>query len=183
MCLIKHLKKSLKRNDILMTKLDEIVIVSSDKPSDVFLKFDPKTYEDISKSDKTIRRIRDECIIYSNKHIVNKNLYNMLYKLWAWPNILVTIVMICLASMVDHPHVKYILITGFLISGFISCVSLFYNFAKLSQQHLDFGTRYAELALEIHHKIVENIIFPDSFYLNIFNTFDKLNEHAPTNSL
>jgi len=105
------------------------------------------------------------------------------YKLWALPNVVLTVVMSGLSGALgDETYMKYVAMSGFVVCGIITGVSSLYNFGKLTQQHFDFSTRYSELALGIDSEMVKGRLFrspADVFLLQTRMKFEQLNRTAP----
>jgi hypothetical protein len=168
-----------------MVSKDDLAEIAIDNESKTLMSAESKRREEPwnERSEKLIMKWRDECVIVAKKHDAKGYVNKSRYKTWALPNIVLTVVMSGVSGALgDEHYMKYMAMSGFVVSGIITGISSLYNFGKLTQQHFDFSTRYSELALQIDAEMVKGRSFrtpSDVFSLQARMKFEQLNRNAP----
>jgi hypothetical protein len=140
---------------------------------------EPYTKENEELLQEWAKKCNEASIKHEKKGYLNKTRY----RIWAVPNMVLTVVFSGLSGVFgDEQYMKYISTCGFIASGIITGVSSLYNFGKSQQQHFDFSTRYSEVALEVQAELIKQRHFrtpADVFCVRTLMKYEQLNRNAP----
>tara|TARA_R110000782_G_scaffold58835_2_gene122559 strand:+ start:3008 stop:3517 length:510 start_codon:yes stop_codon:yes gene_type:complete len=89
----------------------------------------------------------DDCKSRSKAHDVKGKRHKLQYAVFGVPSVLIPIMLGGVASVVPCQSIIYSV--SMMLSGLFSGVSMFFNFGKKQQHHLNFSSQYFELSNDI----------------------------------
>jgi hypothetical protein len=134
-----------------------------------------------NREEKLLLSWCENCKKRSKEHDVRGKKNKIKFAVFGIPSILIPIILGGFASVVPCHSIIYSV--GMMLSGLFSGVSMFFNFAKKTELHFQFSTKYFELANEIDSELIRPKRFRVACNVYMERTklqYNSLCRNAPT---
>lgn len=162
-----------------------IPMINRKLSSDNTLSEDTLRYDEpwTTKSENYLKDIMKNCKNLSNIHENSGYYLRRKTNIFSIPSIIIPTIMSPLTTIFgDYEYMKYINMTAFLITGFLTAINNYYKFSNEMEQHFQFSNKYSimynEIDLELSKKKKYRIDV-DVFTEKIKNNYDHLFSTAP----